>query len=76
MSYLPLSDIISLSLTFEIENNTFLADSLLSGAMGRALLFIRRFIGSSKAASNTARMLVVKVAGKFILSLLITFNLF
>ncbi|XP_018012468.1 general transcription factor IIH subunit 3 [Hyalella azteca] len=39
-------------------------DSLLSGAMGRALLFLRRHIGSSKAASNTARMLVLKVAGE------------
>ncbi|KAF2359208.1 TFIIH subunit Tfb4/p34 [Trinorchestia longiramus] len=39
-------------------------DSLLSGAMGRALLFLRRFIGSSKAAANAARMLVLKVAGE------------
>lgn len=33
--------------------------------MGRALLFIRRYVGSSKAAVNTARMVVVKVAGEW-----------
>lgn len=39
-------------------------ESLLSGAMGRGLLFLRRYIGCSKSSSNTARMLVVKVAGE------------
>lgn len=32
--------------------------------MGRALLFIRRHIGSSKTAIYTARMLVLKVTGE------------